>query len=69
MEDTFVNIDRDQLVTFKEDLNAVFRDIEFTMEEEENNQLAFLDVLKLVSPPSVQCDCGIDEIAEAYANG
>ncbi|BHF77343.1 hypothetical protein SprV_0602044700 [Sparganum proliferum] len=42
---TFVVIDRDQLLTFKERLNAVFPDIQFTMEEEENNQLAFLDVL------------------------
>ncbi|BHF66956.1 hypothetical protein SprV_0200997900 [Sparganum proliferum] len=45
VEDTFVVIDRDQLLTFKERLNAVFPDIQFTMEEEENNQLAFLDVL------------------------
>nr|VZI30354.1 unnamed protein product [Spirometra erinaceieuropaei] len=44
-DDTFVVIDRDQLLTFKELLNAVFPDIQFTMEEEENNQLAFLDVL------------------------
>ncbi|BHF80200.1 hypothetical protein SprV_0702332400 [Sparganum proliferum] len=35
----------DQVLTFKKQLNAVFLDIEFTMEEEENNQLAFLDVL------------------------
>ncbi|BHF62443.1 hypothetical protein SprV_0200542500 [Sparganum proliferum] len=45
VDDTFVVIDRDQLLTFKERLNAVFPDMQFTMEEEENNQLAFLDVL------------------------
>ncbi|BHF58215.1 hypothetical protein SprV_0100116500 [Sparganum proliferum] len=45
VDDTFVVIDRDQLLTFKERLNAVFPDIQFTMEEEENNQLAFRDVL------------------------
>nr|VZI45745.1 unnamed protein product [Spirometra erinaceieuropaei] len=44
-DDTFVVIERDQVLTFKEQLNAVFPDIQFTMEEEENNQLAFLDVL------------------------
>nr|VZI06602.1 unnamed protein product [Spirometra erinaceieuropaei] len=44
-DDTFVVIDRDQLLTFTEHLNAVFPDIQFTMEEEENNQLVFLDVL------------------------
>nr|VZI23617.1 unnamed protein product [Spirometra erinaceieuropaei] len=45
VDDTFVVIERDQLLTFKEHLNAVFPDIQFTMEEGENNQLAFLDVL------------------------
>ncbi|BHF74745.1 hypothetical protein SprV_0501783300 [Sparganum proliferum] len=45
VDDTFVVIDRDQVLTFKEHLNAVFPDIQFTMEDEENNQLAFLDVL------------------------
>nr|VZI05294.1 unnamed protein product [Spirometra erinaceieuropaei] len=45
IEDTFVAIDRDQLLTFKEHLNEVFPDIQFTKEEEQNNQLAFLDVL------------------------
>ncbi|BHF67101.1 hypothetical protein SprV_0301012500 [Sparganum proliferum] len=46
VDDTFVIIDRDQLLTCKEHLNAVFPDIQFKMEEEEeNNQLAFLDVL------------------------
>ena len=45
MDDTFVVIERDQVLTFQEHLNAVFPDLQFTMEEEENNQLAFLDVL------------------------
>nr|VZI49436.1 unnamed protein product [Spirometra erinaceieuropaei] len=45
VDDTFVVIDRDQLLILKEHINAVFPDIQFTMEEEENNQLAFLDVL------------------------
>nr|VZH99570.1 unnamed protein product [Spirometra erinaceieuropaei] len=45
VDDTFVVIERDQVLTFQEHLNAVFPDIQFTMKEEENNQLAFLDVL------------------------
>ncbi|BHF77098.1 hypothetical protein SprV_0502020000 [Sparganum proliferum] len=45
VDDTFVVIERDQVLTFKERLNSVFPDIQFTMEEEKNNQLAFLDVL------------------------
>nr|VZI22100.1 unnamed protein product [Spirometra erinaceieuropaei] len=45
MDDTFVVIDRAQLLTFKERLNTVFPDMQFTMEVEENNQPAFLDVL------------------------
>ncbi|BHF80588.1 hypothetical protein SprV_0702371600 [Sparganum proliferum] len=45
VDDTFVVIELNQVLTFKEHLNAVFPDIQFTMEEEENNQLAFLDVL------------------------
>ncbi|BHF85646.1 hypothetical protein SprV_1002881800 [Sparganum proliferum] len=45
-DDTFVIIERDQVLTFQEHLNAVFPDIQFTIgEEEENNQLVFLDVL------------------------
>nr|VZI26222.1 unnamed protein product [Spirometra erinaceieuropaei] len=51
VDDTFVVIDRDQLLTFKERLNAVLPDIQFTMEEEEKNQLAFLDVL--TAPPTM----------------
>nr|VZI05255.1 unnamed protein product [Spirometra erinaceieuropaei] len=45
VDDTFVVIERDQVLTFKERLNSVFADIQFTMEEEKNNQLAFLYVL------------------------
>ncbi|BHF57715.1 hypothetical protein SprV_0100066000 [Sparganum proliferum] len=45
VNDTFVLFERDQVMEFKENLNAIFPDIQFTMEEEENNQLAFLDVL------------------------
>ncbi|BHF69636.1 Acyl-CoA synthetase member 2 mitochondrial [Sparganum proliferum] len=45
VNDTFVIIDQDQLLTFKEHLNAVFPDIQFMIAEEENNQLALLDVL------------------------
>nr|VZI43674.1 unnamed protein product [Spirometra erinaceieuropaei] len=45
VNDTFVVIKRDQVLTFKEHLNAVFSDVQFTMKEEENNLLAFLNVL------------------------
>ncbi|BHF64994.1 hypothetical protein SprV_0200800300 [Sparganum proliferum] len=45
VDDSFVVIERDQVLTFKKHLNATFPDIQFTMKEEENNQLAFLDVL------------------------
>ncbi|BHF80074.1 hypothetical protein SprV_0702319800 [Sparganum proliferum] len=41
----FVVIERYQVLKLKEHLNAVFPDIQFTMEDEEKNQLAFLDVL------------------------
>ncbi|VDK85183.1 unnamed protein product [Dibothriocephalus latus] len=43
-DDTFGVIERDQMLAFKESLNAIFPNIQFTMEDEENNQLAFLDV-------------------------
>nr|VZH94956.1 unnamed protein product [Spirometra erinaceieuropaei] len=43
--DAFIVIEWDQVLEFKEHLNAVFPDIQVTMEEEENKQLAFRDVL------------------------
>nr|VZI01736.1 unnamed protein product [Spirometra erinaceieuropaei] len=52
VDDTFVVIERDQVLTFQEHLNAVFPDIQFTMEEEESNQLAFLDV-RVSTPAAV----------------
>ncbi|BHF67272.1 hypothetical protein SprV_0301029800 [Sparganum proliferum] len=52
VDDTFVVIEQDQVLTFQKHLNAVLPDIQFTMEEEENNQLAFLDVL------GCRKDCG-----------
>ncbi|BHF66999.1 hypothetical protein SprV_0301002200 [Sparganum proliferum] len=45
VDDTFVVIERGQVLTFKGRPNAIFPGIQFTMEEEENNQLVFLDVL------------------------
>nr|VZI51017.1 unnamed protein product [Spirometra erinaceieuropaei] len=52
VDDTFVVIERDQVLTLKEHLNAVFPDIQLTIEEEEeeeegeeSNQFAILDVL------------------------
>ncbi|BHF82695.1 hypothetical protein SprV_0802583400 [Sparganum proliferum] len=44
VDDTFVIIKRSDVQTFKTLLNSIFPDIQFTMEEELNNQLAFLDV-------------------------
>ncbi|BHF79571.1 hypothetical protein SprV_0702269200 [Sparganum proliferum] len=44
VDDTLVAIERDPVLTSKERLNSVFPDIQFTMEKDENNQLAFLDV-------------------------
>ncbi|VDL85559.1 unnamed protein product [Schistocephalus solidus] len=35
VDDTFVVIERDQVLTFKDRLNSIFPDIQFTMEEEE----------------------------------
>ncbi|BHF74501.1 hypothetical protein SprV_0501758700 [Sparganum proliferum] len=45
MDDTFVVIEWDRVIELKDHLNAIFPDIQFTMEEEKNNQMAFFDVL------------------------
>nr|VZI02610.1 unnamed protein product [Spirometra erinaceieuropaei] len=37
VDDTFVVIERNRVMEFKEHLNAIFPDIQFTMEEVENN--------------------------------
>nr|VZI25487.1 unnamed protein product [Spirometra erinaceieuropaei] len=44
VDDTFVVIKRNEVKAFKTLLNSIFPDIQFTMEEEVNNQLPFLDV-------------------------
>nr|VZI01084.1 unnamed protein product [Spirometra erinaceieuropaei] len=44
VDDTFVVIKRREVKAFKALLNSIFPDIQFTMEEEVNNQLPFLDV-------------------------
>nr|VZI00971.1 unnamed protein product [Spirometra erinaceieuropaei] len=44
VDDTFVAIKRSEVKAFKTLLNSIFPDIQFTMEEEVNNQLPFLDV-------------------------
>ncbi|BHF64852.1 hypothetical protein SprV_0200786000 [Sparganum proliferum] len=44
VDDTFVVIKRSEVKAFKALLNSIFPDIQFTMEEEVNNQLPFLDV-------------------------
>ncbi|BHF77522.1 hypothetical protein SprV_0602062900 [Sparganum proliferum] len=44
VDDTFVVIKRNDVQDFKVLLNSIFPDIQFTMEEENNNQLPFLDV-------------------------
>nr|VZI36714.1 unnamed protein product [Spirometra erinaceieuropaei] len=44
VDDTFVVIKRSEVKAFKTLLNSIFPDIQFTVEEEVNNQLPFLDV-------------------------
>ncbi|BHF73878.1 hypothetical protein SprV_0401696200 [Sparganum proliferum] len=45
VNDTIVVIGRDQVLTLKEHINAVYPDIQFATKGKENEQLAFLDVL------------------------
>ncbi|BHF79274.1 hypothetical protein SprV_0602239400 [Sparganum proliferum] len=45
VDDTFVIVKKDVLQHFHSLLNAVFPDIHFTMEEEQEQQLLFLDLL------------------------
>ncbi|BHF81740.1 hypothetical protein SprV_0802487400 [Sparganum proliferum] len=45
VDDTFVIVKKDMLQHFHSLLNAVFPDIKFTREEEQEQQLSFLDVL------------------------
>ncbi|BHF75361.1 hypothetical protein SprV_0501845700 [Sparganum proliferum] len=45
VDDTFVIINRDRIGEFTQHLNSIFPDIQFTMEEEKDCQLPFLDVL------------------------
>ncbi|BHF74000.1 hypothetical protein SprV_0401708400 [Sparganum proliferum] len=45
VDDTFVVIKRSEVKAFKALLNSIFPDIQFTMEEEVNNQLPFLELL------------------------
>nr|VZI30305.1 unnamed protein product [Spirometra erinaceieuropaei] len=45
VDDTFVIINRDKIGEFRRHLNSIFPDIQFTMEEERDCQLSFLDVL------------------------
>ncbi|VDL85176.1 unnamed protein product [Schistocephalus solidus] len=45
VDDAFIIIEREQVLRFEDRLNSIFPDIQFMVEEEENNQLTFLDVL------------------------
>nr|VZH97033.1 unnamed protein product [Spirometra erinaceieuropaei] len=63
VDDTFVVIKRSEVKTFKALLNSVFPDIRFTMEEEVNNQLPFLDADKLIVLGDFNACVGTDHTA------
>ncbi|BHF73432.1 hypothetical protein SprV_0401651300 [Sparganum proliferum] len=50
VDDTFVIIERSRLADFQDLLNGIFPDIQFTREEEHDEQLPFLDVLVTRTP-------------------
>ena len=45
VDDTFVIIKRSDIENTQKTINNIFNDIKFTMESENNGELAFLDVL------------------------
>jgi hypothetical protein len=44
VDDTFVIVKKSQLIDFHEHLNSIFKEIQFTVENESRNSLAFLDI-------------------------
>ncbi|BHF84509.1 Acyl-CoA synthetase member 2 mitochondrial [Sparganum proliferum] len=50
VDDKFVIIERSRLADFQDLLNGIFPDIQFTREEEHDEQLPFLDVLVTRTP-------------------
>ncbi|KAJ2937676.1 hypothetical protein O0L34_g17486 [Tuta absoluta] len=47
VDDTFTILPQDQVTAFLNHLNSIHPNIKFTMESEQKNQLAFLDILKI----------------------
>ncbi|BHF81178.1 hypothetical protein SprV_0702430800 [Sparganum proliferum] len=50
VDDTFVIIDQDKITYYEELLNSIIPDLQFTMEEEVESKLSFLDVLVYRQP-------------------
>nr|VZI40532.1 unnamed protein product [Spirometra erinaceieuropaei] len=50
VDDTFVSIDQDKINYYKELLNSNFPDLHFTMEEEVESKLSYLDVFVCRQP-------------------